>query len=186
MANLQKSCQQCSRLFEKPYYCGLPEWQRRKYCSKDCLNKAPRSEQTRTKMSLAKLGKPSWNKGKPWSESHRAALRKPHGPIKTTLKMLGRRPWNKIGNGITPINERIRKSSKYRAWRNKVFERDDYTCQICGKRGGNLHVDHIKPFAIYIELRFDLANGRTLCIPCHRKTESYGQNQWTVKKVHAA
>ena len=59
-------------------------------------------------------------------------------------------------------------------WRKAVFERDDYTCQMCGKRSGNginviLHPHHIKRFADYPELRFDVNNGITLCKECHSK-----------------
>jgi 5-methylcytosine-specific restriction endonuclease McrA len=76
--------------------------------------------------------------------------------------------------GITPINEAIRKTTEYRMWRVSVFKRDDYTCQICGKRGGRLHADHIKPFSLYPELRLAIDNGRTLCVECHSKTDTYG------------
>lgn len=38
-----------------------------------------------------------------------------------------------------------------------------------------MHADHIKPFAIYPDLRFEVSNGRTLCSACHRKTESFGR-----------
>jgi len=31
----------------------------------------------------------------------------------------------------------------------------------------------IKPFAYFPELRLVIANGRTLCIPCHKKTDTY-------------
>lgn len=48
-----------------------------------------------------------------------------------------------------------------------VLERDNYTCQLCEKRGGDLHVDHIQPWAEYVELRFDINNCRTLCVDCH-------------------
>lgn len=75
---------------------------------------------------------------------------------------------NNWRGGITPENAKIRASDETKAWRIAVFERDDYTCQVCGDRGGNKHADHIKPFALFPELRFDVSNGRTLCIPCHR------------------
>jgi len=76
---------------------------------------------------------------------------------------------NKWRGGITPINSKLRQSIEMKEWRKAVFERDSYTCQICGERGGNKQADHILPFALYPELRFCLENGRTLCISCHRK-----------------
>ena len=69
--------------------------------------------------------------------------------------------------GVTPMNQVIRASVEYKEWSKKVKERDNYTCQICGKRGCVLNSDHIKPFSLYPELRFDLDNGRTLCEDCH-------------------
>ena len=72
--------------------------------------------------------------------------------------------------GKTPENERIRHSDEYKAWRNAVFKRDNYTCTYCSDdSGGNLNADHIKPFSLYKELRTDIENGRTLCEPCHDK-----------------
>jgi len=50
-----------------------------------------------------------------------------------------------------------------------VLERDNYTCQICGERGGKLQVDHIQSWAEYVDLRFDINNCRTLCMSCHYK-----------------
>lgn len=81
--------------------------------------------------------------------------------------------------GLTPASQRIRASDQYRTWRKTVFERDKYTCQFCGKKGGPLHADHIKPFADYPTLRFAAENGRTLCVPCHRKTPTYGGRRST-------
>lgn len=74
--------------------------------------------------------------------------------------------------GITPKNKLIRASSEYVSWRNEVFMRDDYTCQHCFKRGGNLEAHHIKPFAYYPELRLNVDNGLTLCNGCHNKTKN--------------
>jgi 5-methylcytosine-specific restriction endonuclease McrA len=97
-------------------------------------------------------------------------------------------PWNKgrkcpqLGGanhhlwrgGVTPENEKIRHSQKYYQWRDAVYKRDDYTCQECGDRGGRLQADHVKPFAFFPELRFDVNNGRTLCKRCHEKTPTFG------------
>ena len=51
-----------------------------------------------------------------------------------------------------------------------VLKRDDYTCQICEKRGVKLQVDHIKSWSKHPDLRFDINNCRTLCMACHYKT----------------
>lgn len=78
--------------------------------------------------------------------------------------------------GVTPVNELIRKSTKYLEWRKSIFERDNYTCQNCNAHSGNgkaiyLEAHHIKSFAKYPELRFDVNNGITLCFDCHNLTK---------------
>lgn len=75
--------------------------------------------------------------------------------------------------GVTKENRLIRGSIQYINWRISIFERDNYTCQICGLRGVYLEADHIKPFAYFPELRFELSNGRTLCRECHKNTDTY-------------
>lgn len=78
--------------------------------------------------------------------------------------------------GVKPENQKLRSSRRYKNWRTKVFRRDDYTCQICGERGGKLEADHIKSWAKYKKLRFVVSNGRTLCKDCHKKTPNYKRN----------
>lgn len=85
--------------------------------------------------------------------------------------------------GITDENKRLRKTYEYKQWRKLVYERDDYTCQGCKERGGTLNADHIKPFSIYPELRLDIDNGRTLCVKCHRKTDTWGGRAVTMRKL---
>ena len=69
----------------------------------------------------------------------------------------------------SPILLRIRKSSEMKQWREKIFERDDWTCQECYIRGKRLHVHHIRKFSKFSSLRFDVNNGISLCKSCHDK-----------------
>ena len=68
--------------------------------------------------------------------------------------------------GISVLNNE-RASSDYAIWRRNVFKRDNFTCQVCDITGVYLHADHIQSFADYPQLRYELSNGRTLCVPCH-------------------
>jgi len=82
--------------------------------------------------------------------------------------------------GITKINKLIRNSIEYKLWRESVFQRDDWTCQVCeekprGEKFVVLNAHHKKPFSKFSELRFDIDNGITLCLDCHKMTESYGR-----------
>lgn len=64
---------------------------------------------------------------------------------------------------------RNRECKEYSEWRNFVFKRDNYTCQHCRKIGVKLNAHHIKPWALYPKLRFNVDNGITLCEDCHKK-----------------
>ena len=93
-----------------------------------------------------------------------------------------------LHNIVSKFKNLLRRCSKYNMWREKVFNRDDFTCQMCGIRGGKICADHIKPFiaiisnnriesyenAIKCKEMWDVDNGRTLCLPCHYKTPTFG------------
>ena len=53
--------------------------------------------------------------------------------------------------GIAPMNNAIRKSSKYKQWRVKIFERDNYTCQKCKTNNCYLEAHHKKEFCLIVE-----------------------------------
>ncbi len=95
-----------------------------------------------------------------------------------------------IGNGrwkggLTPINELVRQYVDDSGWSRKIKEKDDYTCQMCNKRGGDLHSDHY-PISFARILKYEnittlkdarkskllnsIENGRTLCVQCHHST----------------
>jgi 5-methylcytosine-specific restriction endonuclease McrA len=156
------------------------------------------SPEARQKMSLARRGKkhpPEFGEkvskaltGRKFSKEHRQNLSKAlmgnrralglkhseETKNKIRLTKLGEKNYCWKG-GVSSINARIRRSYEYRNWRKAVFERDDYTCVNCQNRGIRLNADHIKPFAKYPEFRFDINNGRTLCVPCHKKTDTFGR-----------
>ena len=80
-------------------------------------------------------------------------------------------------------NGESRNSKKLFVLRNNVYERDNFTCQECKKRGGYLNAHHIKQFsqilednnittveeAINCEELWNIDNGITLCKKCHKK-----------------
>lgn len=99
--------------------------------------------------------RPAWNKG-----------------IKYT-QIRGSNHWN--WQGGKPRDLRL--TTEYKDWRKAVFEKDNYTCQLCNVRGGKLIADHIKPFSKYPELRLELSNGRALCVNCNH-TVTYVTKEW--------
>lgn len=168
------------------------------------LGKRP-SEETRRKMSIShtglkrteefkknRTGKLNGNFGRKHTEEERkkmseAQKNRIHTPeigakISKALKgkLVGEKnpAWR---GGITPINQKVRNSKEYALWRRSVFQRDGHQCVWCGAKEVRLEADHIKPFALFPELRFAIDNGRTLCSPCHKKTDTYGWR--SIKKI---
>ena len=66
-----------------------------------------------------------------------------------------------------------RSSYEYKMWRKHVLERDKYICTKCGKTKSKMHAHHVKEFASHPECRYEVANGVTLCVYCHRKTHGW-------------
>lgn len=81
-----------------------------------------------------------------------------------------------------PLQFSIRGSPLYRKWRDSIFERDLYTCQVCQKKG-NINAHHIESFAKLIKKYkieslkdalncqelWNINNGISLCYKCHRE-----------------
>jgi hypothetical protein len=62
-----------------------------------------------------------------------------------------------------------RRTKEHDAWRELVFKRDNYTCVCCGDTtGGKLEAHHKKSYKDYPKLRYDVANGATVC-KCHKE-----------------
>jgi hypothetical protein len=89
--------------------------------------------------------------------------------------------------GITSVNRRLRASTDFKEWRKAVFERDNYTCQMCllrSRRGQQiyLHPHHIKLFSKYPKFRFEVSNGLTLCSNCHKKIHTLKRSIENVRR----
>jgi hypothetical protein len=147
-----------------------------KGCEKTWIVKGSKlSADTKKKMSLVRQN-PSLELRKKWSEGRKGEKN------------------NNWKGGISPLKVSIRSLFQYRLWRSDVFLRDNFICCFCGKKGGEIHADHIKPFHLIIKENninsiekallcselWNINNGRTLCLKCHRKTKTYGNSNTSI------
>ena len=82
-----------------------------------------------------------------------------------------------------PTRKQEMSHSGYRKWRKDVLARDNHTCVLCKATDCKLEIDHIIPWSVSVELRYDVTNGRTLCVPCHKDTDTYGSKAKKYPKV---
>lgn len=144
--NVEIICQYCQSSFNVPVY--------RKYTAKFC--------KLVCKQKGLKID--PW-KNKP-ERTHTAESRAKISEYQRENPMRGELNWNWKGGYGTERNQEMGRV-EYKDWRQAIFVRDDFTCQICDIHGGHLHADHIKQWADYPELRYDVDNGRTVCRVCH-------------------
>ena len=94
--------------------------------------------------------------------------------------MLGENNGHYNPNLTDEDRERRRNSTKHDKWREEVFSRDNYTCQITGdNRGGNLVAHHLNSFNYDKEHRYDIDNGITITEEVHKlfhRLYGYGNN----------
>lgn len=173
---IKKECLVCKNVF-------YPRHEVQKYCSRVCMGKSYSKDHQRP---CIKCGKEfSAQSMKTRFCSHKCYGESGVGVRKGSQSHL----WK---GGITPINTVIRSSGKYLNWVKEILARDNYTCVECQGYGLKFHVDHIIPFSAIMEkikfqfgienvleeamksdLLWDTSNGRTLCIECHKKTDTY-------------
>jgi hypothetical protein len=114
--------------------------------------------------------------------------------ISDTLKKKLKGDYSKL-----PLHLRFRHTLEYRHWRTAVLDRDNYTCQDCSfasskrKKRRLVQAHHIyflyKIFQDFdiktikeakkLKILTDVTNGRTLCIPCHKKVHIAAKAQPT-------
>lgn len=177
---IEKKCQRCGKCFS----CSPSHAIYRKNCSGKCANNGITRNTGRTHF---KKGLVPWNTGKTYKspehsvrmkqlwragkfDSRKIDYKLVAMKISATQHGIELERWEKFS---VPFNKRVRKSKEGVVWRNAVFKRDNYTCMECGTRGSYLEAHHIKSFAKYPELRFNIDNGITYCLGCHQKNDIY-------------
>lgn len=122
----------------------------------------PHTPETKSKISAKLKGRVSSDE---WRRKQSAAHT---GKTHTLLTRLKQSISQSRRYGLSaPTPKRFRQCHAYRRWREKVLARAAGYCQICKSQPQKLEADHIKPFALFPDLRYDVENGRGLCQPCH-------------------
>lgn len=87
--------------------------------------------------------------------------------------------WERFGwysEGDELIPERRPPATDWAEIRSRIFERDDYTCQYCGERGGRLECDHIDPVSKGGSHNDE--NLATACFTCNRSKRNKTLEEW--------
>lgn len=109
------------------------------------------------KISAAKTGKTAHNKGRPLTLEQRIKLSCAEQKIAET----------DFKGFLQPQNKRQRDTFYSQKIHTLCFERDNWTCRSCNKRGGKLNAHHANSWKHFPEQRLLLDNVVTLCRTCH-------------------
>lgn len=165
-------CLQCGSIFKR-YPSQIREVN---FCSHQCKANSVTGVK-RSKIVCEKISKSHKKRGKTDEEISRFKKHRwtrgncnPHSEeTKQKISLANRKNKVEEFNGYIKSQDKLERLRFQREVQQSVLERDNYTCQMCGKRGCALQVDHIQSWAEYVELRFDINNCRTLCMDCHYK-----------------
>lgn len=156
-------CKQCGKMFY------VAPWEinaKRRFCSQSCSYKG-------------RVLKGAFEKGHPdlvpkEARGHSTETRRKISETQRNNPRRGADSHNWKGGTYKTERQAAMGRWEYQEWRRSVFERDNFTCQSCQERGGALQADHVKPWSRFPDLRYDVSNGRTMCVECHRLTPTWG------------
>ena len=175
---IKKICPICKKEFSV-----LPSRNQRIYCSRSC---AIKENHLRGNHNVPC----GWNKGKRTPLKIRLKMREAKLKNPTRYWLNKKRPEMRkiIKSGWGEFRKQMRERTEYKQWLRFIFERDDFTCQICGARSGNgkavyLEGHHLLSAREYPEFMLEKDNGITLCQKCHRELNGREKQILEVKKV---
>lgn len=171
-----RTCEVCVKPLVRGQVENRRKWERRRFCSRACLYIAQRTDRSRSCERCAQLFTPTQRgRRRDGTRFCFAACGRPRGPEHFAWR-----------DSATLTNAGLR--SRSREWAMAVKRRDSWTCRECGVRASQkvrVVADHIRPWATHPDLRFDLANGRTLCFACHTSTPSFGRTLAAIVRTAA-
>ena len=68
---------------------------------------------------------------------------------------------------LSDFERNKRRGEEGKVWSRTILKRDGYVCIVCGEKRGGLHAHHLNNYAVFIEDRYKINNGVTLCKKCH-------------------
>lgn len=175
---------------------GIPAWNRGISPSKETIEKQRRAisktlsnPEARKKMSEA--FRKAWTSPelrKQQSEAIKKYFSNPEARKRLSESLRGNKPWNKGKKGLQKAWNKGITGEKSTSWKGglsfepyspewtdvlkeMIRERDNYTCQLCGKKGYPIH--HID----YNKKNCNPDNLITLCKSCHTKT-NWNREKW--------
>lgn len=141
------------------------------------------------------------NKGKKLTKEHKEKIannnarywlgkKRPHmtGDKNWNFQKYGSKHTRYVENKLSSVRKAIRNSRKYYEYKRTILERDNFRCVLCNSSDSYLELDHypvgfselLKRYSIdsqdkaySCEELWKIENGRTLCQPCHEKTDNF-------------
>ena len=169
----EKTIEKMRLRFKPPSFGGKHHTEKSKGKISKTLKNICGSEEFKKEMSEARKGENNPNYGNHYSEEAK-------GKISETKRREKSYFWK---GGVTSLEDTIRNCFRYRLWRDDVFTRDNFTCQICGKKEGKLLTHHKKTLSNIIQ-KYEITTleealecaelwsiniGVTYCNSCHKK-----------------
>ena len=188
-----KMCPVCDKEFQ-------PTWHGQIHCNIKCYSLSPKLKEYAknsklitelTKNNTFRLGShPESNSGSfkkgfvPWNKGKEVDYIHPTSWKKQDDRITGPNNFNWKG-GDTGINKLIRGMPEMIQWRSDIFQRDNWICQTCQRRGVVLEAHHKVLLRDIIKNNnivniaqarsckelWDINNGVTLCYDCHNLTK---------------